>query len=146
MQVCEIMTPHAECTSPEATLQMAARRMRELDCGSLPVCENDRLVGIITDRDITIRGVAECMGPATTLVRDVMTRGVACCFDDQEIGEAADIMEQKQIRRLAVLDHDNRLVGIISLGDLAIRGRNQELSAEALECISEAIPLSTDRD
>jgi len=144
MVVSQIMTPHAECTSPSATLQSAAQRMKELDVGSLPVCQNDRLVGIITDRDIAIRAVADGMDPATTHVEFVMTRGVACCFEDQDIGEAADMMESRQIRRLIVLNHDNRLVGIISLGDLAVRGRDQELSAEALECISEGMPVRSE--
>jgi CBS domain-containing protein len=137
MFVSEIMTPHAECTSPGATLQGAAQRMKMLNVGSLPVCHEDRLIGIITDRDIAIRAVADGMDPATTHVEAVMTRGVTCCFDDQDIREAADMMEEKQIRRLVVLNHDNRLVGIVSLGDLAVRGRDEELSAEALEQISE---------
>lgn len=95
MRVSEIMTPHAECTDPGTTLQAAAERMRRLDVGSLPVCQNDRLVGIITDRDITIRAVAEGMDPRQTVVEAVMTPGVSCCFDDQDISEAADIMEAK---------------------------------------------------
>jgi CBS-domain-containing membrane protein len=111
--------------------------MKILNVGSLPVCHEDRLIGIITDRDMAIRAVADGMDPASTQVEAVMTRGVTCCFDDQEISEAADMMEKKQIRRLVVLNHDNRLVGIVSLGDLAVRGRDDELSAEALEQISE---------
>jgi len=141
MQAKDVMTRGVECISPDATLQDAARKMRDLDVGPLPVCENDRLVGILTDRDIVVRGVAEGRDPQDSRVRDVMTRGIDYCFDDDDVAEAAWHMEAKQIRRLAVLDHNKRLVGIVSLGDLAVKSPDEHLTAEALEQVS--LPIGT---
>ena len=138
MQVRQIMTAGVECTRPTATLREAAQRMRDLDVGPLPVCgENDRLVGMITDRDITVRSVAQGQDPGTTLVRDVMTPKILYCFDDQEIAEAARIMEQNQVRRLVVLNRDKRLVGILSLGDVAVDTGDEQLAGHTLEAVSE---------
>jgi CBS domain-containing protein len=137
MKVMEIMTPHAETIGPNEAVQLAARRMSELDVGSLPVCENDRLVGVVTDRDITVRSTAQGDLPAETRVADVMTPKVVYCFDDQDVSEAAQIMEREQVRRLIVLNRNKRLVGIVSLGDLAVKYKNDRLSGEALEQISE---------
>src|SRR3989442_1506665 len=110
MQLKEIMTCEVECVKPTDTIAHAAKRMRDLDVGALPVCgENDRLVGMITDRDITVRGTAACCEPVTTTVADLMTRDLAFCFDDQDIADAAELMETKQIRRLVVLNRDKRL-------------------------------------
>jgi CBS domain-containing protein len=138
MYVNEIMTRGAECTSPHATLREAAGRMRDLNVGALPVCgESDRLVGMVTDRDITVRAVAEARDPAGTRVRDAMTPHVVYCYEDQEVEEAARLMEEHQVRRLVVLDRNKRLVGILSLGDLAVKTNDGELSQEALEQVSE---------
>src|SRR5688500_5771475 len=116
MHVKDIMTPAVECVRPDDNIAHAAERMRDLDVGSLPVCgENDKLVGIVTDRDITVRATAGCCTPEGTVVRDVMTPGIVCCFEDQDITEVADLMEQNQIRRLPVLNMDKQLVGIVSL-------------------------------
>jgi len=136
MQVRDVMTSHAECIRPEATLQEAARRMKELDVGSLPVCDHDRLAGLITDRDIAVRSVAEGHDPKSDAVRDTMTPGVVYCFEDQDVTEAADLMQDNQIRRLPVLNRDKRLVGIVSLGDLALSA-DEKLSGRTLEAISE---------
>jgi CBS domain-containing protein len=136
MRVHEVMTRNAECVSPEATIQQAAERMKALDVGSLPVCEDDRLVGILTDRDITLRCVSAGHDPHSDRVRDVMTPGIHYCFEDQDVGEAAEQMKEKQIRRLPVLNRDKRLCGIVSLGDLAVETRDDELVGEALEGIS----------
>jgi CBS domain-containing protein len=134
------MTQGCECIGPDATIQEAAQKMRDLGVGPLPVCgENDRLIGMITDRDITIRAVAEGEDPCSACVRDVMTPDIVCCFEDQDIEEAAQMMEQKQIRRLVVLNRDKRLVGILSLGDLAVQTRDERLAGEALERISEPV-------
>lgn len=138
MKISEAMTPHAECISPDTDLVEAARRMRDLDVGALPVCENDRLAGIVTDRDLTIRGTAEGVDPASATVRSVMSPGIVYVFDDQDVEEAARLMETKQIRRLAVLDRNKRLVGIVSLGDLAVEA-GTELSGEALREISQPV-------
>src|SRR5262245_21736757 len=99
MQVCEVMTRKVECIQPHVTLQAAAERMKALDVGSLPVCENDRLVGIVTDRDIAIRSVASGHDPLTERVRDVMTFKINYCYEDHDVDKAAEIMKEKQIRR-----------------------------------------------
>ena len=137
MQVKDVMTQGVECVLPDQSIAEAAQRMRELNVGALPVCGNNRLIGMITDRDITVRATAECCEPDETCVSDVMSEGIEYCFDDQDVAEAADLMEQKQIRRLAILDHNKRLVGILSLGDLAVKTANDRLSGEALERVSQ---------
>ena len=137
MKVKDIITPNPQCVSPDATLCEAARKMRSLDVGMLPVCENDRLVGTVTDRDIAVRGVAEGLDVKGAKVREVMTQGIVYCFDDQSVEQAAQIMEEKRIRRLPVINHDKRLIGIVSLGDLAVRTRQEKLAGEVLERVSE---------
>src|SRR5438093_8135036 len=121
MRVSEVMTRGVECTWPDTTLQEAAERMKHLDVGSLPVCENDRLVGMITDRDITVRSVSEGLDPWTDHVRDAMTPEVIYCFEDEDVAKASQLMKQKQVRRLLVLNRDRRLVGILSLDDVATK-------------------------
>jgi len=137
MRVSEVMTRTPECIAPTATVHDAAGRMKKLDVGSLPVCDNDRLVGLITDRDIALRSVASGRDPRTDPVRDVMTAGIIYCFEDQDASEAAQLMSEKQIRRLPVLDRDKRLVGIVSLGDLATEARDEKVAGDALKEISE---------
>jgi nucleotide-binding universal stress UspA family protein/CBS domain-containing protein len=137
MRVKAVMTEGAECVRPEATLQQAAERMKDLDVGSLPVCENDRLVGMVTDRDITVRATAEACDPCGTRVREVMTPDISYIFEDQLVTEAAQQMEEKQIRRLPVLNRNKRLVGIVSIGDLAVKSGDEELAGVALEQVSE---------
>ena len=137
MQVNEVMTRDAECTGPDATLKEAAERMKALDVGSLPVCASDHLVGVLTDRDITVRSVAEGHDPRTDRVRDAMTPEVYYCFEDDDVTRAAELMGEKQVRRLPVLNNSKRLVGIVSLGDLAVEAGNEQLAGQALEGISE---------
>jgi CBS domain-containing protein len=137
MRIAAVMTRGAECTRPDATLEEAAQRMKSLDVGSLPVCDNDRIVGIITDRDITIRAVADGKDPRSCTVRDAMTPHIFCCNEDEDVEAVAQLMKDKQVRRVPVLDGNKRLVGIVSLGDLAIEIHNERLVGEALECISE---------
>src|SRR5438034_7171628 len=120
MKVNEAMTREVRVTSPDETIQNAAKTMASLDAGVLPVGENDHLIGMITDRDIAIRGIAKGKGPKAK-VRDVMTEDVKYCFDDQEVEEVTRNMADIQVRRLPVLNRDKRLVGILSLGDIAIR-------------------------
>jgi CBS domain-containing protein len=134
------MTPGVECTQPSATLREAAEKMRDLDVGPLPVCgEDDRLAGMVTDRDIAIRAVAEGLDPKKTQVRDVMTPKIIFCFEDQDVSEAARLMEENQVRRLVVLNERKRLVGIVSLGDLAVEGGDEEMAGHTLEAISEPV-------
>ena len=137
MKLEDIMTPNPECIRPEDTLQEAARRMRELDVGSLPVCDNDRLAGMITDRDITVRAVADGKDPRTTTVREAMSEDLVFGFEDQDIDDAARVMEQRKIRRLVVLNRDKRMVGIVSLGDLAVESHDRARAGEVLHEVSE---------
>jgi CBS domain-containing protein len=139
MKVGELMTPDVEIVAPDDTLHTAARMMADLDTGALPVGENDRLVGMITDRDITIRAVAEGRDPNTTKVRDAMSEHIRFCFEDEDTQEVGHKMSDWAVRRLPVLNRDKRLVGIVSLGDLATGGAEQE-SQKALEEISDAPP------
>src|SRR5262245_25407851 len=137
MRVSDVMSKGVECTRPSASLHEAAQRMKALDVGSLPVCDNDRLVGMITDRDMTVRATAKGLGPDAARVTDAMTPEVHWCYEDDDVSEAARIMEEKQIRRLPVLSRDKRLVGIVSLGDLAVETGDEEMAGHALEAISE---------
>ena len=143
MKVKDVMTQGVECARPRDSIAHAAERMRGLDVGSLPVCgDEDKLVGMITDRDITIRATAGACDAKATPVGDVMTLGIVFCFEDQNVEDAARLMEDNQIRRLAVLNRDKRLVGIVSLGDLAVKTGDDHLSGEALERVSEpALPV-----
>ena len=136
MKVNEIITHDPEVIRPETALIEAAQKMKSLDIGMLPVCDGDRLVGVITDRDITVRGVAQGCDPKTARVQEVMTPEVIYCFDDEDVKEAAKKMEEKQVRRLPVLNREKRLVGIVSLGDLAVRTGKEELAGEVLERVS----------
>src|SRR5262249_44349932 len=119
MKVQEIMTHSVVVIDPDSTLDGAAKKMQELDIGVLPVIENSRLVGMLTDRDITVRSVGAGHDPRHYKVRDAMTRETIFCFEDQDVTEATHLMKQKQVRRLLVLDHDKQLARIVSLGDLA---------------------------
>src|SRR5688572_12013949 len=125
MRVSEVMTRGAECTHPDSTIREAAVRMQTLDVGSLPVCENDRLVGMVTDRDMTVRATAAGADPNDARVRDAMTAGIHFCFEDQDVAECARLMKENQIRRLPVLNRDKRMVGIVSLGDLAVETQDE---------------------
>ena len=136
MQIKEIMTRNVEVITPDTSLTEAAEKMRDLDVGSLPVCDGLRLQGMLTDRDITIRATAEGRDPTATSAADVMTAEIFYCYDDQAVEEAAQVMESKQIRRLPIVNRDKRLVGIISLGDLAVDTGEKKLAGEALTEIS----------
>lgn len=121
MKVSAKMTRNVHITSPDDTIQHAARRMAEHDAGALPVGEHDRLIGMITDRDIALRGVAQGKGPDAK-IREVMSHEVKYCFEDEELADVARNMGEQQLRRLPVMNRDKRLVGILSLGDLAMAG------------------------
>jgi CBS domain-containing protein len=131
------MTTEVKLTDPAMKLKDAAALMREGDFGLLPVGENDRLVGTITDRDITVRAVAEGKDPGATTVREAMSEGIRYCFEDQTVEEAADLMSQAQIRRLPVLNRDKRLIGIVALADLATNVEAAEPAGKALSGVSE---------
>src|SRR5262245_8906083 len=138
MRVSEVMTGNVECVRPDTSVQEAARKMKELDVGPLPVCgDDDRLAGILTDRDIAVRAVAEGRDARTTKVRDAMTPEVIYCFEDQDVKEASRLMKEHQVRRLIVLDRNKRLVGIISLGDLAVETGDQRMAGATVQAVSE---------
>lgn len=137
MQVKEIMTTNVEYINPDIALIDAAKRMKNLDIGVLPVGENDRLVGMLTDRDIAVRAVAEGRDPNNTKVRNAMTSDLVYCYEDQDISEAGKMMKDNQIRRLVVLNRDKRLVGICSLGDLAVESGDQNLIGDVLQNVSQ---------
>jgi CBS domain-containing protein len=137
MKVHQIMTAHARCVAPDNTLVEAAGLMRQLDVGALPVCEHDRIAGMVTDRDIVLRGVADALQSDTATVSQVMSSGAFFVFADQDIEEAAEMMEEKQIRRLPVLSRDKKMVGILSLGDLAVNA-NPAFSGMALKEVSQS--------
>jgi CBS domain-containing protein len=118
VKIQNYMSKDVHIASPAQSIRDAARMMKEIDAGFLPVGENNRLVGTVTDRDIAVRGVAEGKGPET-LVRDVMTGEVLYCFEDEDLDSVSSKMGNLQVRRLPVLNRDKRLVGIISLGDIA---------------------------
>jgi CBS domain-containing protein len=137
MKIRDVMTTGVELVNPDTSLQEAARKMRETDTGFLPVGENDRLVGTLTDRDITIRAVAEGRDPKGTKVRDAMSEELVYVLEDGEAAEAADLMAQRQIRRLPVLSQDKRLVGVVSLGDLATRTPDDDVVGQTVQDISQ---------
>ena len=136
MRLREIMTPEVESIPANTTIRNAAEKMASMNIGVLPVIEGDELIGIITDRDIAIRAVAEGLEPDTTAVRDVMTPHVECCHDDDDVEQAAELMEQRKIRRVLVVDDDDCLCGIVTLGDLATRMGDHDLPEEVLEEVS----------
>jgi CBS domain-containing protein len=134
----DVMSRDVQVISPEATIQEAARKMSEGDFGMMPVGENDRMVGAISDRDIAIRAVGEGKDPKTK-VRAIMSDGIAWAYEDDTVEHAAKLMSQHQIRRLAVVNREKRLVGIVALGDFAVDKREIKPAAEALAEISEPV-------
>jgi CBS domain-containing protein len=137
MQVADVMSRNIEIITPDISLMDAANKMKKLDCGFLPIGENDRLVGMITDRDITIRAIADGKNPKKTTVRDAMTEDVKYCFESDDIKNAGKIMSENQIRRLVVLNKDKRAVGVCSIGDLVVKSHENEFAGEILEHISQ---------
>ena len=141
MQISGIMTPNPRTVQPGDTLQAAAQAMDELNVGVLPVCEGDRLVGLVTDRDIVIRSVSAGQDPRTATVADAMTTDPRTLHVDDTVMAAIQMMEEQQLRRVPVLDGQGKLAGIVSLGDLAAAGTPE--AADALEAIS--TPAEPDR-
>lgn len=137
MQLRDIMTADVEGVHENVSLQEAAQKMRDLNVGLVPIYDGDRLVGMLSDRDITVRATAKGWSPAQTSVREAMTKNVVYCFDDQPAEEAATVMADHQIRRLIVLNHDKRLVGMVSLGDLATQATSQAAAGQALTGVSQ---------
>jgi CBS domain-containing protein len=122
MLIREVMTPHAEWISPGTVLADAAAKMRDQGIGCLPVGDNDRLVGMLTDRDIVCRGVAAGLDPARTKAGEVMTKGITWCFEDEAVDEVLQRMDTKEIHHIPVLNRQKRMIGILTLSDIALRG------------------------
>ncbi len=137
MKIREIMTPDVQCVKPGDSLVEAASLMRQLDVGVLPVCEHDKLVGMLTDRDIAVRAVADGRDPNHTKVRDTMSPGIIYyVLEDQDVEDAIHVMEQHQIRRAPVMNRDEKLVGIVSMADIAVE-TSTALCGEALKEVSQ---------
>ena len=135
MKVKEAMHNGVEWAAPQTPIPEIARRMRDLDIGAIPVGENDRLIGMVTDRDIACRAVANGADLGTLTARDAMSKGIFYCRDSEELEDALRIMEQKQVRRLPVINDQKRMVGILSLGDIA-DATPHELSGEVVAAVS----------
>ena len=135
MKISEVMTTDVQTVTPDQSAREAAGFMLRAEAGSIPVCEGDTVIGMITDRDIAVRGVAEGRGP-DTLVRELMTDHVICVRSEDNVDDVARRMSEEQVRRLPVLDSEQRLIGIVSLGDLAREARG-EFANEALEGVSQ---------
>ena len=136
MKLSEIMSSDLAVIQPDDSLQFAAKKMRDRNVGFLPVCDGETLLGVLSDRDITVRALAEGIDPAVMLSRDLMTTPAIHCYEDEDENESVRLMAEKQIGRLVVLSRDDeRVVGVISLGDLA-RKSSTELSAEVLQKVS----------
>ena len=134
------MTKKVEVATPITSVKEAAQKMRDLNIGSLPICDHAKIIGMVTDRDITVRLTAEGKDARTTMAKDIMTPNIEWCFDDDEIEEVAEKMEKGKIRRLPVVDRNKFLVGMISVGDIAAGG-NQETAGEILEQVTVAATM-----
>ncbi|CAN5330461.1 CBS domain-containing protein [soil metagenome] len=139
MKVKDIMSTKPHYISPQTTLQEAAIKMSEWGLGSLPIGENDKLIGMLTDRDITIRGVAKGKNPSTTPVKDVMTMKVLYCYENDDVNKVSDSMCGEKIRRLIVLNDNKRFTGFISLGDIAAKTHDHDLTGHILEIVAGAV-------
>jgi CBS domain-containing protein len=135
MKVKDAMHQGAVWVAPQTPVADVARKMRDLDIGAIPVGENDRLIGMVTDRDIACRGVANGGDCARLTARDVMSKGILYCNDTEDLEDALRIMEQKQVRRLPVINDKKRMVGMLSLGDIA-HAASHELSGEVTAAVS----------
>src|SRR5262245_31924973 len=136
MKIREIMTTNVECVAPETGVRELAQKMKTLDVGFLAVCDSDRLVGTVTDRDIVIRGIAGSRDIATCTARDIMTHDVFWCFENDTVTDIAQKMREKDVRRMLILNEEKRLTGVVSLGDLS-KVEERE-SGKTLKDITEA--------
>ena len=135
-KITDLMSRDVKVISPDVSICEAAKQMRQGGFGMLPVAENDRMIGTVTDRDIAIRAVAQGKDSNSTTVRDVMTAGIAWVFEDETVEDAAKMMSQRQVRRLPVVDRNKRLVGIVALGNFAVKSSEIKPAAQALSEIS----------
>jgi CBS domain-containing protein len=131
-KIQDVMTRNVEVMRPHDSIRAAAEKMRDLNVGPVPICDGQRVVGMLTDRDIVVRVIADGKNPDITRISDVMSAGVEYCFEDEDINDALEHMAAKQVRRLIVVNRDKKLVGIVSLGDLSQEAREAK-TGEALE-------------
>jgi len=136
MLLKEIMTSTVDVISRDAKAAEAALEMKYLDIGAMPVCDGDRLCGMVTDRDLVVRVVAKGLDPKQVHVSDATSSELFFCYEDEDLEKASQVMSQKQIRRLPILSRAKKLVGIVSLGDLAVRGKDAQTSGVVLEQVS----------
>ena len=138
MRVREIMSRNVECLQSDASIKEAAEKMRSLDVGFLPICEDDTVVGTLTDRDITIRHVADGQNPYRVKVREIMTPDALYCLEDDDVEEVARYMKEHEVRRVLIYDRNHHLAGVVSLGDLSKVAGEERLAGETLKDIAEA--------
>ena len=136
MKVREIMTSNVECVGPDTLVHELADKMKTLDVGFVPICDNDRIVGTVTDRDIVIRGIAGGKDLASTKAREIMSNEVFWCFEDQDVRSVARLMSEKEVRRMLILNKNKRLVGVVSIGDISKVEHTE--TGKALRDIAEA--------
>ena len=138
MKIQQIMTKKVETAAPTLPIGKAAEKMRDLDIGFLPICDNDKLIGTVTDRDITIKSVAQGRDPRLAPVSEIMSQQVFYCYEDKDVEHCARYMQEKEVRRLVILNREKRLVGVVSLGDIAKATGEKQLAGETLGQIAEA--------
>ena len=142
MKIKEIMTRQVQVIHPNDTLQTAAQKMKLYDIGFLPVFDGEELIGVVSDRDIILRAMAEGFDPKVAVGREIVTAPVIYCYDDQSVDDAARLMHENQIRRLVILSRgDKQMVGVVSLGDLALNV-NDKTSGDVLQSISEPVAVA----
>jgi CBS domain-containing protein len=139
MLVKEVMSKKPFYLDPHTTLQKAAVEMSKHDCGIVPIGDGEKLLGMVTDRDITLRAVAEGWDPTHTELKDIMSKHVLYCFEDDDITKAVDSMSDNRIRRLIVLNKNKRLTGVVSIGDIAIKATDPKLLAKLIKAVSQHI-------
>jgi len=138
MKVSEIMSRNVECVDPDTSIKEIAQKMRLLDVGFVPICEGNRVIGTLTDRDITIRHVADGQNPYRVKARDIMTPNVFYCYADQDVEEVGRYMQEHEVRRVLIFDRGENLVGVVSLGDISKAAGEEWLAGETLREIDEA--------
>jgi CBS domain-containing protein len=135
--ISQIMQRDVRVVKPSSTVEQVAREMKSLDVGSLPVCDGQKLLGMVTDRDIAIRSVADARDPKKTLVSDIMSTDLVWCFEDASAQEVASKMADHQVRRIPIVDRQKKLVGIVAMADLATSRHDPDIKADAIEGVSE---------
>jgi len=135
-QIKDLMTREVATLPATAKATQAAETMKSLNVGAIPICDGKRLLGMVTDRDLVVRVMAEHLSPEIEMISGIMTTDVDYCYEDQTVEEAAQVMQDRQVRRMPIINHDKELVGIVSLGDVAVKGSDKSTTAEALEQIS----------